>query len=51
MWSLAKESLPHGRDSRRRREISARLDSPGTHIRTNGQLVLESKRERVFDEQ
>jgi hypothetical protein len=31
-------------------KLAPDLDSPGAHIRTNGQLVLESKRERVFDE-
>jgi hypothetical protein len=43
MWNLAKEWLPHGAIPADDEKLALDLGSPGAHIRTNGQLVLESK--------
>ena len=45
IWNLAKESLPHGAIPADDEKLGSDLGSPGAHIRTNGQLVLESKPE------
>ena len=43
MWNLAKEWLPHGAIPPDDEKLALDLGGPGAHIRTNGQLVLESK--------
>jgi hypothetical protein len=45
LWNLAREWLPHGAIPVDDEKLAPELGSPGAHIRTNGQLVLESKRE------
>jgi hypothetical protein len=43
MWNLTKEWLPHGAIPADHEKLGLDLGSPGAHIRSNGQLVLESK--------
>jgi hypothetical protein len=43
MWNLTKEWLPHGAIPADDEKLALDLGSPGAHIRSNGQLVLESK--------
>ena len=43
MWNLTKEWLPHGAIPVDDEKLALDLGSPGAHIRTNGQLVLESQ--------
>src|SRR6266852_4289069 len=43
MWNLTKEWLPHGAIPTDDEKLALDLGSPGAHIRSNGQLVLESK--------
>jgi len=43
MWNLTKEWLRHGAIPADDEKLGLDLGSPGAHIRSNGQLVLESK--------
>jgi hypothetical protein len=43
MWNLVREWLPNGAIPVEDEKLALDLGSPGAHIRTNGQLVLESK--------
>jgi hypothetical protein len=43
MWNLMKEWLPHGAIPADDEKLALDLGGPGAHIRSNGQLVLESK--------